>query len=293
MTGHSQTEAARDVVRLDNVAKRYQRGDEVVSALDGVSLTLAAGEIVALVGPSGCGKSTTLNLVSGVDLADSGRVEVCGVDLGAVGEEGLMTLRRRKIGIVFQAFHLMPHLTVEENVALPLALDGRRDPARVRELLSRVGLDAPAPTLPVRAVGRRAAANRGRARPSPPAAGAGRGRADREPRLRTPARPSCACSTSCGGRRGRRCCWPPTTSTWPRPPDRVVTMRDGRLVSTWSSGPWCCGPSCAGPCASWRPWPGSRPGSPSVVATVVGEPGRGGLLRARGWWRSRVGCASR
>jgi putative ABC transport system ATP-binding protein len=106
-----------------------------------VSLTLAAGEVVALVGPSGCGKSTTLNLVSGVDLADSGRVEVCGVDLGAVGEEGLTTLRRRQIGIVFQAFFLMPHLTVEENVALPLALDGRRDPARVRKLLSRVGLD--------------------------------------------------------------------------------------------------------------------------------------------------------
>lgn len=130
-----------DVVRLENVAKRYRRGDEVVAALDGVSLTLAAGEMVALVGPSGCGKSTTLNLVSGVDLADEGQVEVCGVDLGAVGEDGLTVLRRRKIGIVFQAFLLMPHLTVEENVALPLALDGRRDPARVQDLLARVGLE--------------------------------------------------------------------------------------------------------------------------------------------------------
>lgn len=129
------------VVRLDNVAKRYLRGDEVVAALDGVSLTLAAGEMVALVGPSGCGKSTTLNLVSGVDLADEGRVEVCGVDLNAVGEAELTALRRRRIGIVFQAFLLMPHLTVEENVALPLALDGRRDPQRVRELVSKVGLD--------------------------------------------------------------------------------------------------------------------------------------------------------
>ncbi len=128
------------IVRLDGVRRRYRRGGEEVAALDGVSFTVAAGEMVALVGPSGCGKSTTLNLVAGVDLPDSGSVVVCGRDLGHASEEELTLLRRRHVGVVFQAFHLMPNLTVEENVALPLALDGRSDDARVRHLLDRVGL---------------------------------------------------------------------------------------------------------------------------------------------------------
>jgi putative ABC transport system ATP-binding protein len=96
--------------------------------------------MVALVGPSGCGKSTTLNLAAGVDRPDSGRVTVCGVELGAAAERELVMLRRRSIGVVFQAFHLMPHLTVAENVALPLALAGARDDTRVETLLARVGL---------------------------------------------------------------------------------------------------------------------------------------------------------
>ncbi len=130
------------VTELRGVSKRYRRGDEVVHALRGVSLALEGGEMVALVGPSGCGKSTTLNLISGVDRPDEGTVLVCGTDLGRASESELVRARRRHIGIVFQSFHLMPHLTVEENVALPLALDGRRDAARVRDLIRRVGLEA-------------------------------------------------------------------------------------------------------------------------------------------------------
>jgi len=129
------------VTELRGVSKRYRRGDEVVHALREVSLELSAGEMVALVGPSGCGKSTTLNLVSGVDRPDDGAVVVCGVDLARAGEAELVRARRRHVGIVFQAFHLMPHLTVEENIALPLALDGRRDADRVRDLIRRVGLE--------------------------------------------------------------------------------------------------------------------------------------------------------
>jgi len=128
------------VVELENVSRSYRRGDEVVHALHEVSLTLGSAEMLALVGPSGCGKSTMLNLVAAVDRPDGGRVTLCGVDLAHATETDLVELRRRRIGMVFQAFHLVPHLTVEENISLPLALDGRRDPDRVGDLIRRVGL---------------------------------------------------------------------------------------------------------------------------------------------------------
>lgn len=127
-------------MRLLGVHRRFSVGDGVVAALDDVDLDLADGAELAVVGPSGCGKSTLLNLISAVDVADRGRVEVCGVDLASAGERELVALRRRSIGVVFQAFHLVPNLTARENVALPLALDGVRDDARVDELLDRVGL---------------------------------------------------------------------------------------------------------------------------------------------------------
>ncbi len=130
----------KQVVDLDRVSRNYRRGDEEVRALVELSLQLEAGEMVALVGPSGCGKSTALNLVAAVDRPDGGTVRVCGVDLTSATEKDLVDLRRRRIGMVFQAFHLVPHLTVEENVALPLALDHRRDPQRVGDLIERVGL---------------------------------------------------------------------------------------------------------------------------------------------------------
>ncbi|HSO21369.1 MAG TPA: ABC transporter ATP-binding protein [Chondromyces sp.] len=128
------------VVELIRVSRSFARGDEVVHALDDFTLNLERGEMVALVGPSGCGKTTALNLVAAVDRPDAGTVRVAGIDVGAATESALTALRRRSVGMVFQAFHLVPHLTVEENIALPLALDRRRDPARVDELIRRVGL---------------------------------------------------------------------------------------------------------------------------------------------------------
>ncbi len=131
---------ARPVARLEDVTRTYRRGSETVVALDGISLTVAAGEMVALVGASGCGKSTTLNLVAGVDRPTEGRVVVCGIELSRAVESQLVELRRHHIGLVYQAFHLVPHLSVRENIALPLALGGTHDDGRVDDLIERVGL---------------------------------------------------------------------------------------------------------------------------------------------------------
>ena len=138
----------RPLVRFEGVSRRYARSASAIAALEDVALEVRRGEMVALVGPSGCGKSTCLNLIAGIDRPDAGSATVLGADLARAPEAELVLLRRRKIGIVFQAFHLVPHLTVAENVALPLALDGRRDPARVEALVARVGLAARAKHFP-------------------------------------------------------------------------------------------------------------------------------------------------
>jgi ABC-type lipoprotein export system ATPase subunit len=127
-----------EVVRLEKVRRTFHRGEELVVALDSLTMSVDAGEMVAMVGPSGCGKSTTLNLVAAVDRPDSGRVVVCGHDLEGADERALTRLRRQQVGMVFQAFHLVPNLTVEENIALPLALAGQSDAERVDELLERM-----------------------------------------------------------------------------------------------------------------------------------------------------------
>jgi putative ABC transport system ATP-binding protein len=106
-----------------------------------VSLALAAGEFIALLGESGVGKSTLLNCIAGLERADAGRVAVGGQDLSTLNEAERARLRRAHLGFVFQAFHVLPHLTVAENVALPLLLLGRPDDARVLRLLADVGLD--------------------------------------------------------------------------------------------------------------------------------------------------------
>ncbi len=131
-------------LRIEALSKRY--ADSTVFA--NVSLHVAPGEFVAIVGESGVGKSTLLNCMAGLDSWDSGTVAIGGVDLGSLGDDQRALLRRKQVGFVFQAFHVLPHLDVAQNVALPLMLLGQQDDARVQGLLADVGLAGLGPRLP-------------------------------------------------------------------------------------------------------------------------------------------------
>ncbi|RKQ93997.1 putative ABC transport system ATP-binding protein [Solirubrobacter pauli] len=129
-------------VELRDVTKRHGRGAAAVVALEGVTAHFERGSFTAIMGPSGSGKSTLLQCAAGLDEPDAGAVWVGGVELGRLGEAARARLRRESIGFVFQAFNLLPALTAEQNVALPLRLAGRRVPRRdVRAALASVGLE--------------------------------------------------------------------------------------------------------------------------------------------------------
>jgi putative ABC transport system ATP-binding protein len=137
-------EASRTVshaVRLEAVSKVYGRGAGAVQALRGVSIALPYGSFTAVMGPSGSGKSTLLQAAAGLDRPTGGRAWIGPVDLSKLGQTRLTELRRDRVGFVFQAFNLLPSLTVEQNVTLPLRLAGRRADGRlVAAVLARVGL---------------------------------------------------------------------------------------------------------------------------------------------------------
>ena len=131
-------------LQIQGLGKNY--GDTVVFA--NATLQVAPGEFVAIVGESGVGKSTLLNCMAGLDSWDSGSVVVDGVDLGTLDDEARALWRRKNVGFIFQAFHVLPHLDVAQNVALPLMLLGQNDPARVDQLLQAVGLGGLGARLP-------------------------------------------------------------------------------------------------------------------------------------------------
>jgi putative ABC transport system ATP-binding protein len=128
---------------VENVRKEFRQGDRTVVALGGISLEVSQGQFLAIMGASGSGKSTLLHLMAGLAQADSGRVLVNGTDMGGMTDKQLTLFRRRNIGLVFQAFNLIPTLTAEENIALPLMLEGRAGGhinGKVSNLLEVLGL---------------------------------------------------------------------------------------------------------------------------------------------------------
>lgn len=129
---------------VENVVKRFRQGDRKIDALAGISLSVEQGRFLAVMGASGSGKSTLLHLMAGLARPDAGRVLINGDDLGKMKDKQLTLFRRRQIGLVFQAFNLIPTLSADENIALPLMLNGKIGPhqrAKVDELLCSLGLE--------------------------------------------------------------------------------------------------------------------------------------------------------
>ena len=137
------------ILEVNHLSKIYGKGDTMVKALDDVSFTVEQGEFVAIIGPSGSGKSTLLHILGGVDTPTSGSVIIGGEDISKLNETALAVFRRRQIGLVYQFYNLIPILTVEENLTLPLLLDGRKpDKRQIDALVNRLGLSKRLTHLP-------------------------------------------------------------------------------------------------------------------------------------------------
>lgn len=130
------------ILEVTNLCKTYGKGDTMVKALDNVSFSVEKGEFLAIIGPSGSGKSTLLHILGGVDVPTSGSVVINQTDISNLDETALAIFRRRQIGLIFQFYNLIPILTVQENLTLPLLLDGRKpDKKQIDTLVKRLGLE--------------------------------------------------------------------------------------------------------------------------------------------------------
>lgn len=138
-----------EILKVENLTKTYESGENLVNAVDDVSFSVEKGEFVAIVGASGSGKSTLLHLIGGVDRPTSGKIFVDGNDISKMNDDKLAVFRRRQVGIVYQFYNLIPILTVEENITLPCDLDGRGvDRERLEMILDSFGLRARRKHLP-------------------------------------------------------------------------------------------------------------------------------------------------
>lgn len=137
------------ILEVKNLCKTYGKGDTMVKALDNVSFSVEKGEFIAIVGPSGSDKSTLLHILGGVDVPTSGNVIIDKTDISQLNETALAIFRRRQIGLVYQFYNLIPILTVEENLTLPLLLDGKKPDAKtVGNLVNQLGLEQRLQHLP-------------------------------------------------------------------------------------------------------------------------------------------------
>ena len=130
------------ILEVTNLCKTYGKGDTMVKALDNVSFSVEKGELLAIIGPSGSRKSTLLHILGGVDVPTSGSVVINQTDISNLDETALAIFRRRQIGLIYQFYNLIPILTVQENLTLPLLLDGRKpDKKQIDTLVKRLGLE--------------------------------------------------------------------------------------------------------------------------------------------------------
>lgn len=138
-----------EILRVEHLTKKYGKGENEVIAVNDVSFSIQKGEFIAIVGSSGSGKSTLLHLLGGVDRPTSGKVFIEGKDIYELSDDNLAIFRRRQVGLIYQFYNLIPILNVEENIALPCDLDGKKvEPERLNELLRTLGLEKRKKHLP-------------------------------------------------------------------------------------------------------------------------------------------------
>lgn len=138
-----------EIVKVEHLVKTYGEGDTQVRAVDDISFTVENGEFLCIIGASGSGKSTLMHLIGGVDRPTSGSVYIDGEDIFKMNDDTLAVFRRRQVGIIYQFYNLLPVLTAEENITLPMDLDGQKaDADRVKEIIAQLGLDGRENHLP-------------------------------------------------------------------------------------------------------------------------------------------------
>ena len=131
-----------EILKVENLTKTYEQGSNYVKALDNISFSVEKGEFVAIIGPSGSGKSTLLHIIGGVDKATEGKVYIDGTDIYGLSETNLAIFRRRQVGLIYQFYNLIPVLNVEENISLPMLLDGKKpDKEHLKDILTTLKLE--------------------------------------------------------------------------------------------------------------------------------------------------------